>query len=343
VTHHRRPSRALVLGLWAGWTVWAAAVQAAPGWSRYDLGSGRYAMRYEPASLEPCAAVPLVLFLHGAGGTPELYQSYLEAGAEATRQVLVLPAASGAGWSDADVPTINGALERVETEYTLDSNRVSMAGHSAGAAYAYILAYGNTGIAGVFTLAAPAYPVSGVADASYRSPIRMYYGTADPNYTGGSCDTLIAQWNRLGVPHEEDLQPGYGHSDWPPSSMQAGLEFLARQVYPGPPVPGPCGADADADGDADADADADADVDAGGEADGDAAPDADGATDADAAVDGVVPDGPADGPADFAWDGGWWVEDDGCGCRTAAAPLGEGSALVLLGALGALLGRRRRR
>jgi MYXO-CTERM domain-containing protein len=307
------------------WAAFAPAARAAPGWSRYDLGSGSYATRYEPASLDPCAAAPLVLFLHGAGGTPEMYHSYLEAGAEATGRVLLLPAASGAGWSDADVPTVNGALERVETEYTVDSNRVCMAGHSAGAAFAYLLAYGDTGIAGVFTLAAPAYPVSSVADPAYRAPIRMYYGSEDPNYTGGSCDSLIAQWNRLGVPHEEDIQAGYGHSDWPPSSMLAGFEFLARQVHPGSPVPGLCGADADADADADVGSDADADDDA--------------ARDAGDADDARLPDGTADAGPDAWRDGGWPVDDEsGCGCRTTARPAPWATFVVLLGLV---FGRRR--
>jgi len=301
------------------WSILALALSvpalaaADPGWARYDLSGGAYAMRYVPRSLEACAAAPVVVFFHGVGGTPEMYESYLEASAEATAQVLLVPAATGTGWSDADIPTLNEALERLEAEMLVDTNRTSLAGHSAGAAFSYILAYSNTGIAGVFTLAAPFYSVDSVADPAYRAPIHMYYGTEDPNYTGGSCDGLIAQWGRLGVRHEEDIRTGYGHSDWPDESMQAGFAFLAAQVYPGAPVPDTCGADADADGDADADADVDAGADADGDAD--SGTDADGAADADTDADGaVVADAP---PGDGAPGPG---EAEACSCRVPRAP-----------------------
>lgn len=307
----------------------------APGWERFDLGSGRYALRYEPASLEPCAPSPVVVFFHGAGGTPDGYQAILQPAADATGCVLLLPAAGGPGWSDADIATLNAALDALDAERIVDTNRFSLAGHSAGGAFAYLLGYSNTGIAGIFTLSAPAYGVDSVADPAWRSPIHMYYGTEDPNYTGGSYSTLIAQWDRLGVAHEEDIQPGYGHSTWPDSSMLAGFEFLARQVYPGTPVEGPCGTGADADADADAGADADADsgdgaspdADAGGEAAADADADLDGARDADDASPSI--DAPSGGTA-----------ETGCGCRAADRPGATGPVLLAACTL-ALLSRRR--
>jgi hypothetical protein len=65
----------------------------------------------------------------------------------------------------------------------------------------------------------------------------MFYGTSDPNYTGGSWAALRAQWLRLGVDFEEDLQAGYGHNSWPQTSMEAGFAFLVDQRYP---VEAPC-------------------------------------------------------------------------------------------------------
>ena len=82
----------------------------------------------------------------------------------------------------------------------VDPVRVSIAGHSAGGAYAYLLGYGTVSrYSAVFSLSAPFYPVSSVADPAYKAPIHMYYGTTDPNYTDGAYAALQQQWSALGV------------------------------------------------------------------------------------------------------------------------------------------------
>lgn len=90
-------------------------------------------------------------------------------------------------------------------------------------------------------MSAPFYPISTRSDPAWAAPIHMYYGADDPNYSGGSAAMLQAQWTRLGVPSETDVQTGYGHSTWPPSSIAAGLSFLLAQTYPGAPTPSRCG------------------------------------------------------------------------------------------------------
>lgn len=291
-----------------------AAAQA-PGWMTFDLGGGRYARRYLPASVRTCDPLPLVMFLHGAGGTPEAYEPQLEAHAESLGLVLLLPAASGAGWSDADTPTLNGALDAIDAELLLDGTRTYVAGHSAGAAWAYILGYGSPGIAAIFSMSAPFYAVGGVADPSYVPPIHMYYGADDPNYTGGSAAALEAQWTRLGATYETDVQVGFGHSTWPPSSVLAGLTFLLAHRAPGAPPASTCGVvDAGTSGGDAGGIDAGAPLDAG-------------ATDAARADAGVGPGtdaGPRVGRA----------RATGCGCRTSGgAPPATAAFDVVAGLL----------
>jgi len=225
----------------------ASSAAAQVGWRTLDLGGGRRATRYLPASVRPCDPLPLMLFLHGAGGMPENYHPVLEGDAEALGVVLLLPQASGAGWSGADGPTLNAALDAISAEVNVDGTRTYFAGHSAGGAWAYILTYESaTGVAGVFAMSAPAYPISGVSDPAYRAPIHMYYGADDPNYTGGSAATLQAQWTRLSVPQATDVQAGFGHSTWPASSIRAGFDFLLTHRYPGAPPASMCTAGMDA-------------------------------------------------------------------------------------------------
>jgi predicted esterase len=207
---------------------------AAPGWAVLDLPSGGRATRYLPTGVSPDDPAPLVIFLHGAGGQPEHYHAHVDGQAEALDVVLLLPESAGTGWSGVDVGSIVEGLDAVEAELTIDDRRIYLAGHSAGGAFAYLLAYdGSEGFAAVFSMSAPFYGVAGVSDPMHTAPIRMYYGADDPNYTGGSATMLEAQWTQLGVPYETDVQEGHGHSTWPPSSIQAGFEFLLSVQYPG--------------------------------------------------------------------------------------------------------------
>jgi predicted esterase len=223
---------------------------AAPGWTSLDLPGGGRATRFLPTVVSPDAPAPLVIFLHGAGGMPEHYHAHLEGHAEALDVVLLLPESGGQGWSGTDVTTIVQGLDAVEGELTVDERRIYLAGHSAGGAFAYLLAYeGAEGFAAVFSMSAPSYAVSSISDPMHTAPIRMYYGADDPNYTGGAAAMLEAQWTQLGIPYETDVQAGYGHSSWPPSSIEAGLEFLLANPYPGlDPEPEPPDPDPDKEG-----------------------------------------------------------------------------------------------
>lgn len=202
-------------------------------WRRIDVPeTGSSFWIYVPASLDRSQPAPLVLFFHGAGSSPTPYTGLVTGAAERAGTVVAMPRSSGLGWGTAtDGRTVAETLRRVKEEIAIDERRIALGGHSAGGAYAYLLAYAGAEHSAVFTLAAPYVPVSAVADPSYRPPIRMYYGTADPNYAS-SYPRLKAQWDRLGVPWEEDVQPGYGHGSWPQGSMEAGFLFLAEKSRP---------------------------------------------------------------------------------------------------------------
>lgn len=314
------PSRALVLRLVIAAPIVALCAPAAaqePGWRELELGGDARATRYLPSSVRACDALPLLLFLHGAGGTPEAYHSHLQAAAETHGLVLLLPQASGAGWSGADTGTINAALGAVAAELTIDVTRTYIGGHSAGGAFAYLLGYGSMGFAAIFSMSAPFYMVGSVADPAHRAPIRMYYGADDANYTGGSAAALEAQWTRLGVAFETDVQVGFGHSTWPPSSIAAGLASLLARRYPGAPTASTC-----AGADAGTTVDASTSLDAGATAD---------ASPRDASTrDAATPRGSA--------------VASGCGCRaTGRAPDSAAWALLLSAVVAARVRRRVRR
>jgi predicted esterase len=207
----------------------------APGWQSINLpATGSYFTLYVPASWDQTSPAPLVVFLHGAGGTPEDYEAFVAPAAELVGSVVAAPkSSSDEGWGlGNDDATIAAAAATAEAMLSIDPTKVSIAGHSAGGAYAYLTAYYTVDhYSAVFTLSAPFYQVTAVADPAYKAPIHMYYGTTDPNYTGGSFAQLEQQWTALGVPFETDVETGFGHSNWPPSSMAAGFQFLAAKTY----------------------------------------------------------------------------------------------------------------
>ncbi len=217
-----------------------------PGLERFDVpATGSYFLRYVPPDLPLDRPAPVVLFFHGSGGKPENYQGFVLAPARAAGCILVMPKSKGnLGWGDpADKLTATESLRMVREALSVDDRRIAVAGHSAGGAYAYLLAYQEVlHFSAVFSMGARYYPVAAVADPDYKAPIRMYYGTADPNYYGGSYEALKQQWQRLGITWEEEILPGAQHRQIPEIPTTQGFQFLVSQSYPGAAaacVPGP--------------------------------------------------------------------------------------------------------
>jgi pimeloyl-ACP methyl ester carboxylesterase len=206
------------------------------GWWRIEVPETEsYSFRYIPFSADLAAGpLPAIVFLHGSGSAPEPWQRFLQPLAEELEVALVVPrAVSELGFGvGADDVTVEAALEELRQTVAVDPARVGIAGHSAGGAYAAVLAYQRASrFSGVFVLSSPYRTVLDLADPDYTAPLRMYYGTQDPNYFGASYTALKLQWDRLGVPWEEEIRPGFGHNTWPESTLQDGFAFLIARQY----------------------------------------------------------------------------------------------------------------
>ena len=218
-----------------GSTARAGQALPAPGWERVDLpGAGTYAWRYLPVSASPSDPLPVVVFLHGSGATPELWRPFLSGPAEATGAVVIAPAPADLDWGlGDDQATISEALTRVGSELPLDRARIGLAGHSAGGAYAYFLAYETVGrFSAVFAFSAPFRFVLGVADPRYTAPLRLWYGTLDPNYLGGQFAAIALMMSNRGVPVDSRIVPGLGHDDIRQEDLTSGFAFLLAHRYP---------------------------------------------------------------------------------------------------------------
>ena len=214
-----------------------AAAPAQPvqrGWETIQLpGTGSYSLNYVPFSLDLTKPAPLVVFLHGYGSGPEAWQQSTHIGqvAEELGFVLVMPRA-GAGLNfgqGADDVIVDAAIAAAEQQVLVDRGRIGLAGFSAGAAYALVLAYTTPNVFnGVFAMAAPYRPVVRLQDAATPPPAHLLYGTLDPNYPV-SYQAWRDMLDRLGVENESEIVPDLPHQVPPDESLRTGFAFLLDQ------------------------------------------------------------------------------------------------------------------
>ncbi|HXT21273.1 MAG TPA: alpha/beta fold hydrolase [Thermoanaerobaculia bacterium] len=220
-----------------------AALHASPahavqrGWSKVELPSvDTYSLNYVPQTLDLTQPAPLVVFLHGFGAGPEPWQLNTNIGqiAEELGFVLVMPRAAqdfnfGTG---ADDLVIDTAIAAAEQELLVDRRRIGLAGFSAGAAYALVLAETTpNAFTGVFAMGAPYRPVVRLQDPASPPPARLLYGTLDPNYPIASTEWQ-KMLDRLGVPNEFEIVSGLRHEVPSDESLRTGFRFLLDQPLP---------------------------------------------------------------------------------------------------------------
>ena len=226
-----------VLGLCA-----PEARAAEPDWRRLELGAGRYALRFLPASLVT-SPPPLIVFLHGSGSSPDAWKDILAPHAEELGAVLLMPraiSALGFGPGD-DLGTLQDALAALAQEIPSDPRRRYLAGFSSGGAFALYLAHTSQGEwAATLGLGSPYRIVTTLGDPAYRLPTRLVYGNLDANYTGGHFEAWQEQLTRLGVELETSILPGIGHGSYPAETFHEGFSFLLSKSRPAPPPPGLC-------------------------------------------------------------------------------------------------------
>ena len=237
---------ALCFSLAIAWTN-AASAQTI-GWHTYDLpGTEGRAVIYLPPEVDQSATNALIVFLHGAGGRPHHYRTFVQSAARTEGVVVVLPESSSLGWGlGNDLERIAQSVALAREQLSIDPQRIGIAGHSAGGGMALLVGLHPDSIYNaVFQMSSPFVQVASLP-AGYSPPIRQYYGVQDPNYSGAR-PLLNEQWLALKIDLIEQIEAGYGHSDWPPDTIESGFRLLRDTVRPLESLPGfepppaPCG------------------------------------------------------------------------------------------------------
>lgn len=109
----------------------------------------RDAILYAPANFAPGTAIPLLLFLHGAGQNGALMVKALQDAAERHGVLLLAPTSRAATWDMRRAPAcedsglIDRALAQVFAAATIDPRRIGIGGLSDGASFALSLGLAN--------------------------------------------------------------------------------------------------------------------------------------------------------------------------------------------------------
>ncbi len=167
-------------------------------------GNNRAYLLYVPKCYDGSSAYPLIIALHGSGGTDStLYKNGFNERAEIMGYIAVYPKGSGGGWDlagDYDANFISELIDTLKAKYNIDSTRVYATGHSLGGFLCYTLAVKLP------TKICAIAPVAGLLNdglnhmISSPMPIIHIHATDDPMvpYGGWSdtygVDTLRAHW-----------------------------------------------------------------------------------------------------------------------------------------------------
>jgi phospholipase/carboxylesterase len=138
---------------------------------------------YAPASAASKPRAPLLLLFHGAGGTGERIIRPFRELSESTGILLVAPKSVGVTWDairgpiGPDVENIDQVLDTIVHSYSIDGNRISVAGFSDGATYALALGRLNGTLFKSIVAFSPGVllPVTGLG----RPPIFISHGVRD--------------------------------------------------------------------------------------------------------------------------------------------------------------------
>ncbi len=169
---------------------------AAPGLHRLGLDSGRDALLYVPDGLAADEPAPLVLMLHGAGGTGQGVLGIAQALADELGMVVLAPDSRGRTWDiilgeyGPDVAFLDQALEAAFARVAVDAKRMAVGGFSDGASYALSLGVANGDLFTHVLAFSPGF----MAPPAQRGAPRVYvaHGTGDTVLPIERCSRRLA-------------------------------------------------------------------------------------------------------------------------------------------------------
>jgi phospholipase/carboxylesterase len=177
----------------------AARTGGAHGGGLHAIGlasqRGRDGWLYVPTSYRPGTPMPLLVALHGAGGSGRSMLAAIVPVAEARGVIVLAPDSRESTWDairddfGPDVRFIDQALDRVFDTYNVDPSRLAIAGFSDGASYALSLGLANGSLFGCVMAFSPGFVATAPPEGSPR--IFITHGTRDAVLSIDACSRRI--------------------------------------------------------------------------------------------------------------------------------------------------------
>lgn len=195
---------------------------------------------YIPKEYDGSRAFPMVLALHGLGGTEDsMFGANYQVLPEAEKRGYIIAAPLGyridGGYGRAmggdnkrsqlsELDTMQ-VLERVRKDYKIDNARIYLLGHSMGGIGTWVLGAKYPQIWAVLA------PISGVADPRTVEVMRnipevVVHGDADTTVPVGGSRAMVAEMKKLGVDVKYIEVPGGSHTSVPGPNMAAIFDFF---------------------------------------------------------------------------------------------------------------------
>ena len=154
------------------------------GWQALNIASGRDGYLYVPPSYDATVPAPLIVLLHGAGGSGASWVNAAPLLADAGGFIILAPDSAGRTWDriigafGPDVKFIDYALKYVFERVNIDPAHLALGGFSDGATYALSLGISNGDLFTNLMAFSPGY----VAAAGQRGMPKIFdsHGVSDP-------------------------------------------------------------------------------------------------------------------------------------------------------------------
>jgi predicted esterase len=162
---------------------------------RVSLPSRRDVLVWVPEAYVADADWPVLILLHGAGGTAQGGLQLIGDLAELYGVILVAPASAQPSWDvlyggyGPDVETIDHALGFVFDRYAVDRRRLAIGGFSDGASYALSLGLANGDLVSHIVAFSPGF--AGPGQRHDRPSVYISHGTRDEVLSINKCSRRI--------------------------------------------------------------------------------------------------------------------------------------------------------
>ena len=207
----------------------AGGPTSASGTQPLGLSPGRDAILQMPARAAG-TALPLLVLLHGAGGSGEGILRRVGRAADEAGVAVLAPDSRGSTWDairgsfDADVAFINRALDRVFQTVAVDPARVAVGGFSDGASYAVSLGLINGDLFRRVAAFSPGFVVE--RGAHGKPGFFISHGTEDEILPIDRCGRVIAAELRR-HDYQVTLREFAGGHEVPPAIATEAFKWIA--------------------------------------------------------------------------------------------------------------------